>query len=569
MRPSAAEASASQSNAGPTGPGPPGPRFVDSLFLSSHRSEPQVFTHVAYPFKIVHVNQAWTQLCGYSKEEAQGLTCKILQGPRTSIDTLRALHASLDVQRPVKVRLVNYTKSGEMFVNELSVSPLYDDVGSCTHFVASLHACGTFPPSLSPRISSSAMAESAVAAALRATPRVQAPGNACVHKEEAETPQTLEDSSSRSECGSSILSRDSFPLHTLNNHPIAPVLLRMLQLNSSATRQPNTRSPLGSAEDTGEGFPSCSGMDGSLRSRYAGNLPTQQQNSKSSKDQDVFTNLVLRSGRNSGGMGGTESGTQASASTHSQLSTFVRQQLTDGGHASASVFMAAVVGQGVLAPGSWPRELPNLQKPPQLQQLAALQQPSLRQSSLLQQSLQQPSLQPPPQLLPPQLPHLPTQQPPPSTPTPTPQLCESSPRLLDENAGLGAAAIRRCDDESHINRRDLSSAHAVASSQEFENRAMSSKTSRKRACDSQAVVQHGQPPGRQVRTAKSCLRAGISSNNPEAPGGHLAHLADMRRGPSFSDLPQMQEFRASHAPQFCIFPPCRTGAGSDTDWHSG
>ena len=29
-----------------------------------------------------------------------------------------------------------------------------------------------------------------------------------------------------------LLSRDAFPLHTLNNHPVAPVLLRMLQLNS-------------------------------------------------------------------------------------------------------------------------------------------------------------------------------------------------------------------------------------------------------------------------------------------------------------------------------------------------
>ena len=35
---------------------------------------------------------------------------------------------------------------------------------------------------------------------------------------------------------SDLLSREAFPLHTLNNHPIAPVLLRMLQLNSCTSR---------------------------------------------------------------------------------------------------------------------------------------------------------------------------------------------------------------------------------------------------------------------------------------------------------------------------------------------
>jgi len=42
-----------------------------------------------------------------------------------------------------------------------------------------------------------------------------------------------------------LLSRDAFPLHTLNNHPIAPVLLRMLQLNSCAPLRGNATSVRG------------------------------------------------------------------------------------------------------------------------------------------------------------------------------------------------------------------------------------------------------------------------------------------------------------------------------------
>ena len=42
--------------------------------------------------KILYVNKAFTKLSGYSKEELIGKTPRILQGPKTDINTLSALN---------------------------------------------------------------------------------------------------------------------------------------------------------------------------------------------------------------------------------------------------------------------------------------------------------------------------------------------------------------------------------------------------------------------------------------------------------------------------------------------
>ena len=40
------------------------------------------------PYRILSANDAWTQLCGFSKEEAVGKTTKLLQGKLTrALDT--------------------------------------------------------------------------------------------------------------------------------------------------------------------------------------------------------------------------------------------------------------------------------------------------------------------------------------------------------------------------------------------------------------------------------------------------------------------------------------------------
>ena len=50
------------------------------------------------------VNQAWVELCGYTSAEAVGRTCRILQGPETSLPILSDLHAAITKRRSTVVR---------------------------------------------------------------------------------------------------------------------------------------------------------------------------------------------------------------------------------------------------------------------------------------------------------------------------------------------------------------------------------------------------------------------------------------------------------------------------------
>jgi len=108
--------------------------------LNGSAEECQVFTSALPPYRIVAVTPAWTRLCGYTEAEALGQTCKMLQGPATSPKVLEKLHSALREERPCAVRLLNYRKSGQPFINDLTVDPCCDVEGRITHFRGTLRA---------------------------------------------------------------------------------------------------------------------------------------------------------------------------------------------------------------------------------------------------------------------------------------------------------------------------------------------------------------------------------------------------------------------------------------------
>ena len=130
-----------------------GSSFLDALIRSATHSEAQIFTEATPPFKICHANNAWSLLCGYSVPEVLGKTCKILQGPETDPERLRDLHAGIAANCKTTVQLVNYTKTAERFLNEVTIEPLLNQVGEVTHFI------GTLSPVLRPASMSAAAAQ--------------------------------------------------------------------------------------------------------------------------------------------------------------------------------------------------------------------------------------------------------------------------------------------------------------------------------------------------------------------------------------------------------------------------
>lgn len=104
-----------------------------------------VVTEASNPFRIVSVNSAWEQLCGFSAAECHGKTLECLQGPETDHEAINTLMTQLKRGEEGETILTNYTKSGRKFRNHLRVGPLMSDdkvthlVGVLTEIVESQH----------------------------------------------------------------------------------------------------------------------------------------------------------------------------------------------------------------------------------------------------------------------------------------------------------------------------------------------------------------------------------------------------------------------------------------------
>lgn len=86
--------------------------------------------------KIIYVNNAFQQMTGYSLEEVRGQTPRILQGENTQREELDKLRHALENWQSVRVELINYRKDGSEFWVEINISPVADERGWYTHWIA-------------------------------------------------------------------------------------------------------------------------------------------------------------------------------------------------------------------------------------------------------------------------------------------------------------------------------------------------------------------------------------------------------------------------------------------------
>lgn len=88
-----------------------------------------VITEATAPFRIVQVNSAWEDLCGYTFSEAKGKTLgSLLHGPDTNPLAATSLIAQLlRGEQEAGTTLINYTKDKRRFCNRIRVGPLVDE----------------------------------------------------------------------------------------------------------------------------------------------------------------------------------------------------------------------------------------------------------------------------------------------------------------------------------------------------------------------------------------------------------------------------------------------------------
>jgi PAS domain S-box-containing protein len=86
--------------------------------------------------RILYVNDALCRITGYTADELIGKTPRIFQGPKTNREELKKLGQSLRNWESCEATVINYKKNGEPFWLHMTISPVADEQGWYTHWIA-------------------------------------------------------------------------------------------------------------------------------------------------------------------------------------------------------------------------------------------------------------------------------------------------------------------------------------------------------------------------------------------------------------------------------------------------
>jgi nitrogen fixation negative regulator NifL len=84
---------------------------------------------------ILFANDAFSRVTGYPREEIIGCNESMLSNHTTPDMVYQQLWSALSAQRPWSGKLLNRRKGGELYLAELSISPVVDSAGKTTHFL--------------------------------------------------------------------------------------------------------------------------------------------------------------------------------------------------------------------------------------------------------------------------------------------------------------------------------------------------------------------------------------------------------------------------------------------------
>jgi diguanylate cyclase (GGDEF)-like protein/PAS domain S-box-containing protein len=84
---------------------------------------------------IEYVNPAFERITGYTASETIGRDPRFMAAPDLDTNERAEVRAALSERRPVNVVFRNLRKNGEVFWNDLNITPVSDEHGEVTHFI--------------------------------------------------------------------------------------------------------------------------------------------------------------------------------------------------------------------------------------------------------------------------------------------------------------------------------------------------------------------------------------------------------------------------------------------------
>jgi len=84
---------------------------------------------------IEYINPAFERITGYSADEVLGHDARMMAAPGLDLPQRAVLHAAIAAHQPCSVVLRNRRKTGELFWNQLSVTPVHDGSAGVTHYI--------------------------------------------------------------------------------------------------------------------------------------------------------------------------------------------------------------------------------------------------------------------------------------------------------------------------------------------------------------------------------------------------------------------------------------------------
>ena len=114
-------------------------RLLESVIINANDAVmiTEIATAAVKPaHKIIYINEAFTKMTGYESEEIFGESPRVLQGPASDVDELKRLNDALAGFKPCSITILNYKKNGHAFWVNFSVSPVANEKGWYTHWIA-------------------------------------------------------------------------------------------------------------------------------------------------------------------------------------------------------------------------------------------------------------------------------------------------------------------------------------------------------------------------------------------------------------------------------------------------